>query len=459
MAESASQRLVQTPFRGYTESGRTRQRGVGLETTRCRSWSVLAARVRQPRVLSPFREKRRAVSQPVRVVFAVGSLAGGGSEKQVLRILQHLDRTRFRPFLYLIQREGELLERLPDDVPVRAYWSERRAPPVNWPGRLHTSQVRHLQQVLVDWQADVLYDRTLPMALVTGPAAARAGVPRVSVVVSDPQQDFAASAGRFKLLKQRLLRRAYHQAACVVAVSEGVRRSVLQRYRLAPERVVVLPNLYDFDEMDRLAEQPTVRLAPGHLHVVAVGRLQAEKGFDVLLRAFQHLQAAALPAPVQLHLLGSGPDEPHLKQLAGELGLADRVHFHGFQHNPYGFLRQASVFCLSSRYEGFPNVLVEALACGTPVVATDCPSGPREILADGRFGQLVPVDDAPALAKALAGVLTDAERARAVAAEARKHVRSAYDLRSSLARLEQLLSDVASGREPSRGTVPAAEER
>jgi len=132
--------------------------------------------------------------------------------------------------------------------------------------------------------------------------------------------------------------------------------------------------------------------------IVAVGRLTPQKGFDTLLRAFvlvrQRLDA-------RLIVLGEGPDRAALTNLASLLGVREYVDFAGFMENPYVYMRRASVVAMSSRYEGFGNVLVEAMAVGTPVVSTNCPHGPREILADGKYGALVPVDDPGALAEAI----------------------------------------------------------
>jgi len=133
-----------------------------------------------------------------------------------------------------------------------------------------------------------------------------------------------------------------------------------------------------------------------------VGRLAAAKDFATLLRAFALLRARV---SARLVLLGEGEERAPLVALAQELGVSEHVKLRGFVANPFAFMARASVFASSSRYEGFANVLREALACGCPVVATDCPSGSAEALADGALGRLVPVGDAPALARALEATL------------------------------------------------------
>jgi glycosyltransferase involved in cell wall biosynthesis len=132
--------------------------------------------------------------------------------------------------------------------------------------------------------------------------------------------------------------------------------------------------------------------------ILAVGRLTKAKDYPTLFRAFSLVRQVR---PAKLLVLGEGEERSNLERLAIELGIQNDVSMSGFVDNPFAFMAKASVFVLSSAWEGFGNVLVEALACGCPVVATDCPSGPREILDNGRYGRLVPVGDHEALAKAI----------------------------------------------------------
>jgi len=136
--------------------------------------------------------------------------------------------------------------------------------------------------------------------------------------------------------------------------------------------------------------------------ILGVGRHHFQKGFDTLLRAFARVRQQM---PARLVILGEGPERPNLERLAAELGVAADVDLPGFDPNPFRYMRWAGVFVLSSRYEGLPNVLIQALACGCPVVSTDCPSGPSEILDGGRYGALVPVDDVEAMAQAIVRAL------------------------------------------------------
>ncbi len=203
----------------------------------------------------------------------------------------------------------------------------------------------------------------------------------------------------------KLMRWFYPWADSVVAVSEAAREDLTAVAGLEPEQVrvinnpVVTPQL--FDKAESPLEHPW--FAAGQPPVVlGVGRLVTAKNFPLLLRAFAEVRREL---PARLMILGDGEQRPLLESLAVDLDIADDVAMPGFTENPYAYMARAKVFVLSSSFEGLPTVLIEALALGTPVVATDCPSGPAEILEKGRWGTLVPLDDERALAEGILNVL------------------------------------------------------
>jgi glycosyltransferase involved in cell wall biosynthesis len=149
--------------------------------------------------------------------------------------------------------------------------------------------------------------------------------------------------------------------------------------------------------------------------ILGAGNLSAIKDFAMLIRAFARVRRTQ---PVRLIVLGEGDERPRLESLARELGVAGEVDLPGFRSNPYAFMARADLFALSSRVEGMPNTIIEALACGCPVVATDCPSGPAEILEGGRYGALVPPGDDSALADAMSATLRGAPDPGALRARA-----------------------------------------
>lgn len=212
------------------------------------------------------------------------------------------------------------------------------------------------------------------------------------------ESPYAARTARWMAL---LMRMAYRQADKVIAVSEGVREGLMERYALSPERVVALPNASIDDGIFAQAEAELDNEWYLQLdrRIICVARFVAQKDHYTLLEAFANLPTARRTG---LLLIGGGALEHEIRAKIASLNLNDRVRIVTGESNPYKWMKWADVMVLSSRWEGSPNVLIEALALGIPVVSTDCPSGPQELLAGGRYGELVPVGDARALALALA---------------------------------------------------------
>lgn len=204
---------------------------------------------------------------------------------------------------------------------------------------------------------------------------------------------------------ERLMRSTHRRADGVVAVSEGVRRDLARFLHIAPEAIDVAYNPIVTNELLHAKhEAPHPWLDDnGAQVVVAVGRLARQKDYPTLIRAFALVRAEQ---PARLLILGEGSERAALEALVAELELDEDVAMPGNVGNPASSIARAAAFVLSSRFEGLPSVLIEALPFGVPVVATDCPSGPREILAEGRHGCLVPVGDAAALADAIVEALS-----------------------------------------------------
>lgn len=344
------------------------------------------------------------MTRRIRVLFAIGSLGCGGSERQLLNILRRLDRSRFEPHLYLLDRSGEFLAEIPEDVPISAYSDDAKTGGLYVPGKVFRQQVAHLTRHLQSGGFDILYDRTFLMPPVTGPATRTTGVPRISTVTADPDRDLASNLHRFVWLKKKLIARALREAACVVGVSDGVRQSAVKFYDLDPRKTQTIFNGFDFEHIRSRAAEPCPIDFPGDddtFRVACVGRLQKEKGVDVLLQALRIAVHDRGLRQLQLVVVGDGPDAELLRSLVTNLHLDGFVTFAGYQPNPCAILSRCHILCLPSRYEGMPNALVEALACGLPTVASNCPHGPREILDSEQLGELVTPEDEAALAMAI----------------------------------------------------------
>jgi glycosyltransferase involved in cell wall biosynthesis len=229
------------------------------------------------------------------------------------------------------------------------------------------------------------------------------------LVLSD-RSHFSSGKPR-KAWRQRHLaaamQRTYLQADAITAVSNGVAADIAQSIGIPREAIITLYNPTITPDFAARAGQPIDHpwFADGAPPVLlGVGRTTFQKDFATLLRAFAKTRA---DRPARLAIIGESNEKQaaRLHALAGELGVEDDFALLGYQANPLPYMARAAVFVLSSRYEGFPNVLLEALACGTPVVSTDCPSGPFEILDGGSFGTLVPMADPDALAAAILATL------------------------------------------------------
>jgi glycosyltransferase involved in cell wall biosynthesis len=217
-----------------------------------------------------------------------------------------------------------------------------------------------------------------------------------------------------------LIGKVYPRAERIVTVSGGVADDLATCTGLPRATIGTIYNPILTTEIAEKAQVPISHtwLPPTTLPVIlGVGRLVPQKDFPTLLKAFAHVH---MKYPSRLIILGEGRERAKLEALVSELGIAEDVSFPGFESNPYAFMARASVFVLSSAWEGLPNALIEALACGCPVVSTNCPSGPQEILDNGAFGPLVPVGDDWALAEAILHTLEhppNPERLRSRAAE------------------------------------------
>lgn len=312
-------------------------------------------------------------SRPLRVLLMIASLEGGGSERQTLLLLRWLDRRRFAPELYLMRCAGGLLDRVPADVPIHVFAESdeaRASGRWNWPGRIHRSQVRHLAALLQRRRIDVIYDRTFHMSLVAHPAAAQRQVPRVATIVSPPSQMVPLRAGRFRRLKRRRLRQAYSDAALVLAVGGPVAADAARYYGLPRRRFLAVPNPIDSQALDAAVAAAPRPPRDASFHIVCVGRMSVEKGQSELIDALGVLRRDTPDfPPAKLWLIGDGPLRRSLQQHAASCGVAEQVEFLGQLSEPAPWIAAADVLCLPSRFEGFPNVLLEAFALGVPVVA------------------------------------------------------------------------------------------
>jgi glycosyltransferase involved in cell wall biosynthesis len=323
------------------------------------------------------------------------SLVGGGAERSLLHVAVGLAE-RFDIDVVLARREGPLLDEVPDHITLVDLGASRTAGAV-------VPLARYLRRARPSGMISGITHGNI-VALV----AARLARTATPVVVSEQSHLTTGVAHAVRArdrLTPMLMRRVYPWAATVAAVSHGVADDLVHGVGLAPGSVTVAYNPVLADDLEHRAGCPLDHpwFGTGQPPVVlAIGRLTAQKDFPSLLHA---LALVRVQRDVRAVILGEGEDRGALEALVGRLGLEGAVDMPGFVENPYPFFRAADLLALSSRWEGLPTVLLEALALGTPIVATDCPSGPREILEDGALGELVPMEAPPAMATAIIATL------------------------------------------------------
>ncbi len=332
------------------------------------------------------------------VAMFIPSLRHGGAEVATVNLVRGLHDAGVPVQVVCARTGGQLSGRIPAGVPLTDLGAGRVLRAIR-PLALWLKE--HRPTVLIAGMVD---------ACLAAAVAVRLGW-RPDRVVFVEHIDPRARAAAFRSLRERMLplarSLAYRQADAVVAVSEGAARSLRRLRGRGRSRVEVIPNAVDVAGITARARAGE---APPGRYLVSVGRLVPQKGHLDLLRAFADV---ARRHDVHLWILGDGPQRRTLVDFARSVGLADRVHLPGYRPNPYPVMVGAQALVSASRYEGLPLVLIEALACGVPVVATDCPSGPRDILDGGRYGLLVPVGMPGHLAGAIDRVLSD----RALAAD------------------------------------------
>ncbi len=350
----------------------------------------------------------------MRILMVIDSLSGGGAEHIFTTIACALEESHQVEVL-VFQRSGIHLQRL-EAASIRVAEIRTDGSKLRFFARVR----QHMRSL----KPDVVLSFMDTPNLVSGIALLGTRIPLVLSFRSDHRsapQDF------HQQLKDCLLYFGLHRAHSVIAVSEQLARFMREDFPFARQKLVAINNGLDLERLQLEAEKP---LSPEEEAlfatptVLAIGRLDAAKDYPTLLRAF------ATPGSTQrerrLLILGSGPDEAALKSLAQTLGIRDRVHLLGYVEQPARFLRRASLYVMSSRYEGYPNALAEAMFLNGSCVSTDCPTGPSEIIDSGVNGLLVPVGDSQALASAMARLLSDS----ALAAQFRLRAREAMSKRT-----------------------------
>ena len=309
----------------------------------------------------------------ISIIFILPDLETGGAERIVTTITNHLPREKFEPKILLLRKEGGYLQFLKDDVEIID---------------IQTPRIRHsLKPILLE------INRRKPDIVFSGFGEINAYLSLFIKIF--PKTKFIARetnvVSKHVTRKEiRFFYKFYNNYYRIICQSDDMQNDLVDNFNIKKEKLVKINNPVDFDFIESKLEISTKpeSFKNDCKNVVAIGNLSSRKGFDNLLKVFSHLKNEK----ILLHILGDGRDKELLQQIKKDLGL-DNVIFHGQQKNPYLFLKFADLFILSSRYEGFPNVLLEAGACGTYSLANNCPGGITEIIQPGINGEISNIEN------------------------------------------------------------------
>ncbi len=342
------------------------------------------------------------IVEPPDIAIFIHSLGGGGAERVAVTLCNALAENNKRVHLVILDRKGVYWNMLSPKVEIFD---------LNRP-RMRNALFPLMRYLRTHRPATLLC--FLSMANVTGIIANLLALKPSRVIVNERAVYSSyenTHKGPFKLL-YRLLPLLYHFANHMICVSQGVANDLQPLVSLPPHKVSVIYNPTIRDELHTLKTAPVEHswFNSDHPVILSAGRLESEKNYSLLIEAFAEVRKTH---KAKLVILGDGPEREQLQRLIDNLGITQDVDMPGFQNNPYAYMAKATAFIMCSDSEGLPNALIEALACGCPVVATDCPGGMREIIADQRYGLLVPKGNPAQLAKAINTILKDPIHARA----------------------------------------------
>lgn len=339
-------------------------------------------------------------NKKIKISFFLPTLEGGGTERNVVNLVNNLDREKYTISLVLGKVKGVFIKEILKDVLI-----------IN----LNTCYTFGLFFKLIGYfrreQPDIFVS-AFPHMNIVGIMARSFSKTKTKIVVTEQSITslLSTTARTFsrklvaRFILPHLMRIVYPLAEAIVCVSKGVAEDLLKIIHNS-DKIRIIYNPITNKEIYKLAEESVDHFWFSDSEIpiiIMIGRLTKIKDYPNLLKAFKLIVEKR---SARLVILGEGSEEEKIKLFSHKLGLSDNILFLGFQKNPYKYMKKAEVFVLSSFHEGFGNVLVEAMACGTPVISTDCMSGPGEIIENGENGILVPVANPEALAEAILKIL------------------------------------------------------
>ena len=358
-----------------------------------------------------------------KVLFLAPSMRGGGAERFVTTFLRHLDKEKFNGSLGLVIKDGPFIKDVPEDVKIVDLKSNR----VRYVLVRLISQIRQMKPEIV---FSTIGHLSL-FVMIARPALSKKTL-FIARETNIPSINIKQTA--FPLLFLILYRWLYPKLDLLICQSQDMKNDLVQHFGIPAKSMVVINNPVDVEWVNKFVISEEKLFDSGKINILAVGKLKYQKGFDLLIRAMAGLN----DDQYHLTILGAGPELDSLRNLTYKLELKSRVTFLGFVSNPYKYMSQADMFVLSSRFEGFPNVVLESMACGTPVVSFGCRGGIDEIIKDGINGYIVDLGDISALSRAI----KKAARVPLDKNEIRKSIFDKFDVSKIIPKYEKAISDV-----------------
>jgi glycosyltransferase involved in cell wall biosynthesis len=339
----------------------------------------------------------------INMMVVIHSLAGGGAERVVVNLLKAMDRRDFSITLVLF--EGYFDYTPPDNVEI-SILQVPSSTNILKQTRGFILKIFLLARLIRKKKPDIILSLISAANIITILADSLSGMQSKVIVVEQNNPSESLKNDRYGSITGPLMKYFYPKAERIIAASEGIKNDLSRNFGLPEAMIDLIYNPVDIEEIELLSREEVTH--PWfHENVpilVSVGRLTKQKGYPYLISAFSLVKQTL---PCRLLIIGSGEDKGTLLQAVNELGLSNDIEFLGFQRNPFKYMARSGLFILSSLYEGFGNVIVEAMALGLPVISTDCKSGPSEIIENRKNGVLVPIKDEKALAEAILDVLTN----------------------------------------------------
>ncbi|MFQ5867208.1 MAG: glycosyltransferase [bacterium] len=319
-----------------------------------------------------------------KILFVIYCMYGGGAEKQMQYILRHIDRKKFEPNLAVFHLTGMEREVVPEDVPIFDLSTKLRPASIFLTFKL----IGLIKKIKPDKILSFLWGINLISIL--------AGIlTKTDFLISERTLSEIDIKGYFlSKLRKKVVSLFYHKAEKIIAVSHNVKKNLCKYFDISKRKIEVISNGIDLKKIEKLKSEYEINLQN---YLLACGGLHKWKNYDFLIEVMAELKSLSLV------ILGDGPLKKHLKQKAESLGV--NLILPGYINNPYPYFKKAKVFALTSLYEGFPNVVLEAMACRVPIVSVDCPGGVNEIIETGKTGLLVPLGDKKVLTSAVIKLL------------------------------------------------------